>query len=96
MKIINGLKFYTFEETFAKMLRSTKFRKGYEEEMARLRLVRQIREIRMAKKMSQRTFAAKIGMPQSVIARLETGRHNISLSTLLQIATAFSKQVKLV
>jgi DNA-binding XRE family transcriptional regulator len=96
MKIINGLKFYTFEETFAKMLRSPKFRKGYEEEMARLRLVRQIRETRIAKKMSQKTFAAKVGMTQSVIARLETGRHKISLTTLIGIASAFGKQVKLV
>ena len=96
MKIINGLKFYSFEETFRKQMKSRSFREGYRRELARLRLIRQIRELRQSKKLTQKSFAAKVGMPQSVIARLETGKHNISLSTLFKIAGAFGKEVRLI
>ena len=90
------LKFNTFDEVFGKLLKSKKNREIYESEMARLHLIRQIRELRRSKKLTQQSFAAKVGMPQSVIARLETGRHDFSLKTLYQIAGAFGKQVKLV
>jgi DNA-binding XRE family transcriptional regulator len=90
------LKFNTFDEVFGKLLKSKKNREIYETELTRLHLIRQIRELRKSKRLSQRTFAARIGMPQSVIARLETGRHKISLTTLIDIASAFGKQVKLV
>jgi len=90
------LKFYSYEQVFGKLLKSEKNRKIYEAEMGRLRLIRQIRELRQSKKLTQKTFATKVGMPQSVIARLETGRHDISLKTLYQIAGAFGKKVSLV
>jgi len=96
MKKDQILKFNTFDEVFGKLLKSKKNRAIYEGELTRLRLIRQIRELRRSKKLTQRSFAAKVGMPQSVIARLETGRHDFSLKTLYQIASAFGKQVKLV
>ena len=96
MKKDQTLKFNTFDEVFGKLLNKKKYREIYEAEMARRRLIRQIRELRRSKKLTQRSFAARVGMPQSVIARLETGRHDYSLKTLYQIAGAFGKQVKLV
>ncbi|MFA6404643.1 MAG: helix-turn-helix transcriptional regulator [Candidatus Paceibacterota bacterium] len=90
------LKFNTFDEVFGKLLRSNKYRDIFDVRLARLRLIRQIRELRRSKKLTQKSFATRVGMPQSVIARLETGRHNFSLNTLYQIAGAFGKQVKLV
>jgi len=96
MKKDQTLKFNTFDEVFGDLFKSKKNREKFEEEMARRNLIRQIRELRRSKKLTQRSFAAKTGMPQSVIARLETGRHGISLKTLLGIASAFGKQVKLV
>ena len=96
MKKDQPLKFHTFDKVFGKLLKSKHNREIFETGVARLRLIRQIRELRRSKKLTQRTFATKVGMPQSVIARLETGKHNISLATLLEIATAFGKQVKLV
>lgn len=100
MKIIgkgkNKLVFKTVEEVFAKDMKSPEFRRGYEEELARLRLIRHIREMREAKKMSQEKLAQKVDMPQSVIARIESGRKGISLATLTRIARAFNKEVRLV
>lgn len=95
MKTISGLKFHTFDEVFGKVLKSKKNREVFDAEVARLRLIRQIRELRLSKKWTQRNFAAKVGMPQSVIARLETGKHNFSMSTLYQIAGALGKKIVL-
>ncbi len=96
MKKDKILKFNTFDEVFGKLLKKKKYHEMFETEMARRHLIRQIRELRRSKKLTQRSFAARVGMPQSVIARLETGRHDFSLKTLYQIAGAFGKQVKLV
>ena len=96
MKIINGLKFYTFKEVFSKKLKNKEFRRGYEEEKARLKLVEQIIDLRLKKKLTQKTLAEKVDMPQSAIARIESGGHNYSLSTLYRIAGVFKKEVRLV
>lgn len=90
------LVFYDFDDMLKKALKSPTFRDGYNKELTRLQLIRQIRELRRSKKLTQRTFASKVRMPQSVISRIESGRHDISLKTLNQIAGAFGKQVALV
>lgn len=96
MKKNQILKFHTFDEVFGDLLKSKKNRERFEMEMARLRLIRQIRELRRSKRLTQKTFANKVGMPQSVIARLESGKHSFSMNTLYQIAGAFGKKITLV
>ena len=93
---INGLKFYTIEQAFKKDMQSKSFRASYNEEMARLKMARQIREFRTAKKLTQNALAKKADMPQSVIARIESGNHSISLDTLNRIAHAIGRKVELV
>ena len=66
------LKWYTFEETFSKILRNKRAKKAYEEEVARLRLAQKVRETRLKKRMTQKAVAQKAHMPQSVVARLES------------------------
>lgn len=44
--------------------------------------------VRLAKKLSQAQLAARLGKPQSVIARIESGRGNPGLNTLLAMAKA--------
>lgn len=90
------LKVYTFEQVFSKMLKSKKRRKIYEEELARRRLAYQIKLTRQAKKLSQTQVARKANMPQSVIARLESGKHSVSLDTLSRVAYALGKKVELI
>ncbi len=91
-----GLIFYDADDILKKEMRSKVFRKAYEEEIARLNLVRQIRELRIAKKLTQKMVAKRAGMPQSVIARLESGEHSFSLDTLQRIAFVYGKRVQLV
>ena len=96
MKTIAGHKFYTFEEVLKKQMKIPGFKEGYEKEVARLDMIHQIKQTRLAKKMTQATLAKKADMPQSVIARLESGRQGLSLSTVNKIATALGKRVELV
>lgn len=91
-----GLIFYTHEELLKKEMKSKVFRQAYEKEMARLTLVGQIRKLRLAKKLTQKAVAKRANMPQSVVARLESGEHSFSLDTLQRIAYVFDKEVQLV
>lgn len=89
------LKFYSFNEVFAKSFKSQSFRDAYNEESVRLRLAHQIKKIRLEKNLTQKDVAGKAQMPQSVIARIESGTHSFSLGTLNRIAKVFNKEVEL-
>ena len=52
-----------------------------------------IRELRKSASMTQEDLAAKSGLPQSHISRLEGGKHSPSHATLEKIATALSVPV---
>jgi DNA-binding XRE family transcriptional regulator len=89
------LKFYTFDEVFAKSFKSKTFRDAYNEELVRLRLAHQIKKFRIESNLTQKAVAGKAQMPQSVIARVESGTHSFSLGTLNRIAKVFNKEVEL-
>jgi len=90
------LKWYTFEQVFKKASRSKIFRQAYQKRLARHKLAYAIRKTRVAKKMTQAAVARKADMPQSVIARLESGTHSVSVDTLSKVALALGKEVVLV
>lgn len=90
------IKYYTFDEVFKKDMKSKTFRDAYNEELVRLNLVGEIKKLRLDKKLTQKNLAQKAKMPQSVIARIESGEHSFSLGTLSRIAKVFNKEVKLV
>ncbi|MDO8492413.1 MAG: helix-turn-helix transcriptional regulator [bacterium] len=94
-KNVNNIKTYSFNEVFKKNLKSKKFREAYNEELARLNISQQIREMRHKQKLTQKTVAERAKMPQSVIARIESGTHGYSLGTLQRVAYAFKKEIKL-
>lgn len=89
------IKAYSFNEVFKNGKRSSDFQKAYSEEIARLKLARQIKEMRRKNKLTQKEVALKTKMPQSVIARIESGTHGYSLGTLYRVAAAFSKEIVL-
>lgn len=90
------MKTKNFNTILKKELKSKKFEDFYNEEITRLKLSNKIKELRTKKKMTQESFAQKVNMPQSVIARVESGKHTISLSTLDKIAHALGKKIELV
>jgi len=92
----NKLTFHTFDKVFAKNIKSQSFQKEYNEELVRLRLANQIKKIRIENNLTQKAVAGKAQMPQSVIARIESGTHSFSLGTLNRIAEVFDKKVELI
>lgn len=93
---IKGMKFVTFEDMLKKQMKIKGFKEGYEREVARLNMIHQIKQARLSKKMTQEGLAKKAQMPQSVIARIESGKRGLSFSTISRIATALGKQIQLV
>lgn len=87
---------HSFDEVFGKSSKKNEFRRAYDEEIVRLRLARQIRNLRTISQMTQLVVAQKSGMPQSVIARIESGDRGISVDTLGRIAHTLGKEVQLV
>lgn len=96
IKKIGKYTFVSGEEVFRKASKSKEFIEAYNEEYARLQLVSQIKRIRFAQKLTQKEIAKKAEMPQSVIARIESGTHSFSLGTLQRIAQVFKKEIQLV
>ncbi len=74
---------------------SRKFQEAYSEELLRLRLAVEIRGLRLQRQLTQAELARDANMPQSVIARIEGGKHTISLNTLNRIAQALGKEIHL-
>jgi len=91
-----GLQWNSAKETFRKASKTKVYQRAYKEELLRLTLAKQIRELRQGRNMTQKAMAQKAHMPQSVIARLESGEHSFSLDTLNRVALVFDKKVQLV
>ena len=88
--------FTPLNTVIAKKLKSEQFRKSFSEEISRLQLAHEIKTLRQKQKMTQAEVAAKTDMPQSVSARIESGTHSFSITTLHKIARVFNKHVGLV
>jgi len=90
----NTVKIYSFDEVFKK--KTKEFSRGYREESARIELAHKIKSERESQKLTQKVVAKRASMPQSVVARLESGEHGISVDTLGRVAAALGKRVALV
>lgn len=86
----------TVEQVFQKASPKSSFKRAYKAETERIKLAQTLKGIRVAKKWTQATVAKKAQMPQSVIARLESGAHGMSIDTLSRVANALEKQVEIV
>ncbi len=95
-KTKKDLKWYTLKEVFGKASKTKAFRLGYAQESARIELAQTIREMRKKKRYTQAAVAKLADMPQSVIARLESGEHGVSVETLSKVAHALGKKIQLV
>jgi len=62
---------------------------GGEKLMIKERVGKRIKELRLAKKMSQEEFAFKCDLDRTYITSLERGKRNVSLINLEKIAKAF-------
>lgn len=57
--------------------------------------IRQLKELRKKKNLTQDKLAIKSGLPRSTISRIETGKRNVSIAKLIQIANALGKDLEI-
>jgi predicted transcriptional regulator len=70
-------------------LRNPKVRKAYDALEGEFALAKEIIELRIRKKLTQKQLAQQIGTSQPAIARIESGSYqNVSLSFLRRVADA--------
>lgn len=63
------------------------------EKLEKIALGEQIKRLRKRLHFTQKQLAAKLHTTQSVIARIEGGRQNLSLHTLVLLASVFGKRL---
>lgn len=88
-------KLTNYERYVRAQLKDPAFAKAFRDESLRLRVARQILELRHKHDLTQHELARKIGTSQSVVARIEQGRENISVNRLDAIAQIFGKRIEL-
>lgn len=71
-----------------KLMNDPEFVDAYEESVEEFALAREIIKARASAGLSQQELARKMGTTQSVVARLESGHHLPSMSTLKKLAKA--------
>jgi len=77
-------------------LKNEEFRKAYEFECAKIALAQKIAELREEEHLRQVDLAKKLGVSQQFISQIETGQErNLTLETLLKIATSLGRGVKI-
>lgn len=73
--------------------RSAEFAKEYKEENQQLQVAVEVHNLRKKLDMTQREFAMLVGKPQSTIARIESGKMNVSINVLNEIADATNQRL---
>lgn len=60
-----------------------------------LRMAMAVRRLRKQLKLTQKELAAKMKVNREVIARAESGQHNVTLETLYRIAEATNRNISI-
>lgn len=84
-----------FEDFKKKLLKDPDVLKAYEESRPEFEIAEALIAARLKSKMTQEEVAEKMNTTQSVIARLESGRHLPSLQTLFKYAHAINRKIDL-
>jgi len=88
-------KLTNYEQDLKRRLKNPAFRKGFEEEYAKVKFAYQMMQLRKKQRISQAQLAKKLGTTQSVVARMEAGQQNFTLETLQKVADAFGRSLKI-
>lgn len=83
-----------FQEYLAKQLKNPKIKKHYNEYGKQLEIAYQILQLRKIEGVSQAELAKKIGTSQGNVARMEKGEQNFTTETLLRIASALKRDLR--
>lgn len=83
-----------FEPYLKQQLKNPVIKKTYDEEGLKLAVSYEINKLRQQRKLTQEDLARKLNTTQSVIARIEQGKQNFTLTTLQKLADAFDKELR--
>ena len=84
----------THQEVLDRVLKKPGFRKGYKEELDKLRIVNSLISLRQSQGLTQKELAKRLGTTQPFIAKLERAEtHNFTLDTLIRIVNALDSEL---
>ncbi len=86
-------KIFTFKDNLQESLKDPVFKKAWQESETEYQLACQLIEKRLAKKISQRQLAQKVGTTQAVISRIESMNANPSIDLLKRLASALDSKL---
>lgn len=79
---------------FSQFRKDKTFQRLAREEGAIIDIVLAVAVTRKRRHLTQAQLAKKVGMPQSQIARIESGNHNVTIGTLNRVASALDLRIK--
>jgi len=93
----NGEAMKTYRDHLNKKLQDEEFARIFQSEHRRLRIAYEIREARLKNGLTQKELAAKAGVTQQMLSRVENAATpNVTLNTISQICGALEMDVGLV
>ncbi|NCN03517.1 MAG: helix-turn-helix transcriptional regulator [Candidatus Pacebacteria bacterium] len=75
-------------------LKAAEKRINYEETVKCYKVVQQLKKIRKELKLTQQQVADKAEINRSIVAKVESGQRNATLNTLMRLAKAMGKELK--
>lgn len=88
------VKAVTHKQVVKKLLKNLEFRRGYEQELEKLRLVDALIALRERQGLTQEALAYRLGVSQPFIAKLERAEtHNFTLDTLIRIVKSLNGEL---
>lgn len=84
-----------FEDFLAESLKDPEFAAEWERQAPQRKIMQMLIEERIKRKATQKQLAEQIGVKQSSLARLESGRHLPSISFLSKVADALGWKLEI-
>lgn len=84
----------SYTNFFDKYKNDKEFQRYYKEASDEIDIAIALAAGRKRKRLTQAQLAKKVGMPQSQLARIESGNHNVTLKNLARVAGALDLRVR--
>ena len=85
----------TFDDMLSKQLKDDEFRKEFEAIQPEMDVIRAMIDARIKNNLTQKELAARTGIDQADISKLENGTRNPSLKLLKRLAHGMGMQLKI-
>jgi DNA-binding XRE family transcriptional regulator len=94
MKTKKKIKFYSFDDLHNGYMKDPEYKKAYEDLQPEFKLIKALIIARAKHGLTQRQLAKRIGVPQSSLARFESGRVTPTLPFMKRVASGLGLGVK--